>query len=51
MGIQMVAQKFVELCRQDKNFDVMSTLYAPGIVSIEGGWQANRRPAAGDQVI
>src|SRR3954465_6415926 len=36
MSIQNVATKFVELCRQGKNFDVMRTLYAPNIVSVEG---------------
>src|SRR5213076_35754 len=36
MSILTVAHKFVELCRQGKNFDVMRTLYAPNIVSVEG---------------
>src|SRR5437867_3166688 len=36
MGIETVAHKFVELCRQGKNFDVMRTLYSPTIVSVEG---------------
>ena len=36
MSLQKVAHKFVELCRQGKNFDVMHTLYAPDIVSVEG---------------
>jgi SnoaL-like domain len=36
MSIQTVAHKFVELCRQGKNFDVMRTMYAPEIVSVEG---------------
>ena len=36
MSVQTVAKKFVELCRQGKNFDVMRTLYAPDIVSVEG---------------
>ncbi len=36
MGIQTVAQKFVKMCREGKNFDVMRTLYAPNIVSVEG---------------
>ena len=36
MGVQAVAQKFVKLCREGTNFDVMRTLYAPNIVSIEG---------------
>ncbi len=37
MSIQTVARKFVELCNQGKNFDVMRTMYAPTIVSVEGG--------------
>ena len=36
MSVQTVAHKFVELCRQGKNFDVMRTMYAPDIVSVEG---------------
>ena len=36
MSIETVAHKFVELCRAGKNFDVMRTLYAPNIVSVEG---------------
>ena len=36
MSVQSVADRFVELCRQGKNFDVMRTMYAPNIVSVEG---------------
>src|ERR1700759_5081220 len=36
MSLETVARKFVELCRQGKNFDVMRTMYAPDIVSVEG---------------
>src|SRR4051812_19838046 len=36
MSVQSVAHQFVELCRQGKNFDVMRTMYAPDIVSVEG---------------
>jgi hypothetical protein len=36
LSIQTVATKFVELCNQGKNFDVMRTMYAPDIVSVEG---------------
>src|SRR5262245_51991666 len=36
MSVRSVAEKFVELCRQGKNFDVMRTMYAPDIVSVEG---------------
>lgn len=36
MSIRTVATRFVELCNQGKNFDVMRTMYAPDIVSVEG---------------
>ena len=36
MSLQSVSEKFVELCRQGKNFDVMRTMYSPDIVSVEG---------------
>ena len=36
MSLQTVATQFVELCRQGKNFEVMRTMYAPDIVSVEG---------------
>lgn len=36
MSLQSVGEKFVELCRQGKNFDVMRTMYSPDIVSVEG---------------
>ncbi len=36
MSMQSVARKFVELCSQAKNFDVMEAMYAPTIVSVEG---------------
>ena len=36
MSIQTVAKKFVEMCNQGKNFDVMRTMYAADIVSVEG---------------
>src|SRR6201995_101304 len=36
MSVRTVGTKFVELCRQGKNFDVMRTMYAPNIVSVEG---------------
>jgi SnoaL-like protein len=35
MSLQSVATKFVDLCNQGKNFDVMKSLYAPSIVSVE----------------
>ena len=36
MSLRSVANEFVELCNQGKNFDVMRTMYAPDIVSVEG---------------
>jgi hypothetical protein len=36
MSLQSVAKQFMDLCNQGKNFDVMHTLYAPEIVSVEG---------------
>jgi hypothetical protein len=36
MSLQSVAGRFVELCNQGRNFDVMRTMYAPDIVSVEG---------------
>ena len=36
MSVQSVGHRFVELSRQGKNFDVMRTMYAPNIVSVEG---------------
>jgi hypothetical protein len=46
MSIQTVAHKFVELCRQGKNSDVMRTMYSPTIVSIEsdGKQTAGQQP-------
>ena len=35
MSIRTVAARFVELCNQGKNFDVMRTMYSPEIVSVE----------------
>ena len=42
MSVQTVARKFVEMCRQGKNFDVMRTMYAPDIVSVEGNGAETR---------
>ena len=36
MSTLSVGKKLVELCNQGKNFDVMHTMYAPNIVSVEG---------------
>lgn len=46
MSIQSVAKKFVELCNQGKNFDVMHTMYSPDIVSVEGSGQETAGQAA-----
>jgi len=40
MSLQSVAKRVVELCNQGKNFDVMHTLYAPDIASVEPTGQA-----------
>ncbi len=48
MSVRSVASKFVESCRQGKNFDVMRTMYAPDIVSVEGD---GRETAGQDPVI
>lgn len=36
MSLQTVAKQFMDLCNQGRNFDVMRTMYAPDIVSVEG---------------
>ena len=36
MSVESVALKFAELCNQGKNFEVMRTMYSPGMVSVEG---------------
>ncbi len=35
MSLQTVGERVVELCNQGRNFDVMRTMYAPDIVSVE----------------
>ena len=35
MSLQTIGKRLVELCNQGKNFDVMHTMYAPDIVSVE----------------
>jgi hypothetical protein len=47
MSLQSVAKQFVDLCNQGKNFEVMRTLYAPDIVSVEG----DGRETAGQQAV
>ena len=36
MSVEAIAGKFMELCRQGKHFEVMRTMYAPDMVSVEG---------------
>ena len=36
MSAETVAARFMELCNQGKHFEVMRTMYAPGMVSVEG---------------
>lgn len=46
MSMQSLANRFVELCNQGKNFDVMREMYADDIVSVEaaGGETAGKTP-------
>lgn len=46
MSIQSLAKQFVELCNQGKNFDVMKTMYADDIVSVEASGQETAGKAA-----
>ncbi|RIK66110.1 MAG: ketosteroid isomerase [Planctomycetota bacterium] len=46
MSLQAVANQFVELCNQGRNFDVMHTMYDPDIVSVEGDGTETRGKAA-----
>lgn len=36
MSLRTVGRQLVDMCNHGKNFDVMETLYAPDIVSVEG---------------
>ena len=36
MSVHTVADKFMDLCNQGKHFEVMRTMYAPEMVSVEG---------------
>lgn len=42
MSLRAVANQFVDLCRQGKNFDAMRELYSPDIVSVEGDGKETR---------
>jgi hypothetical protein len=48
MSLETVSKRFVELCSQGKNFDVMKSLYAPNIVSVEAD---GKQTAGKDPVI
>src|SRR5215468_3880730 len=39
MSVETVAGKFMELCNQGKHFEVMRTMYAQEMVSVEGNGQ------------
>ena len=47
MSVRSIASRFVDLCRQGKNFDVMRTMYSPDIVSVEG----DGRQTAGQRAV
>ena len=47
MSLQTVARRFVEMCNQGRNFDVMRTMYAPDVVSVEG----DERETSGQQPV
>ena len=46
MSLESLATRFVEMCNQGKFFDVMESMYAPDIVSVEadGREVAGKRP-------
>ena len=46
MSVQTLAKQFVTMCNQGKNFDVMRSMYAPNIVSVEadGSETAGKEP-------
>ena len=46
MSSETFARKFVEMCNQGRNFEVMRTMYAPDIVSVEGNGEATAGQAA-----
>jgi ketosteroid isomerase-like protein len=46
MSIQALAKQFVDLCNQGKNFDVMNTMYADDIVSVEANGSETAGKAA-----
>ncbi|HLL89663.1 MAG TPA: nuclear transport factor 2 family protein [Tepidisphaeraceae bacterium] len=46
MSLHDLATQFVDLCNQGKNFDVMRSMYAPDIVSVEGDGRETAGQAA-----
>jgi hypothetical protein len=42
MSVKTIATRFVEMCNQGKNFDVMRTMYAADVVSVEGDGQETK---------
>jgi hypothetical protein len=36
MSVRTIAERFIDLCNQGKHFEVMRTMYAPEMVSVEG---------------
>lgn len=42
MSLQTIAKQFVDMCNQGKNFDVMRSMYAPNIVSVENDGKETR---------
>jgi len=46
MSLQTIAKRVVDLCKARKNFDVMNTLYAADIVSVEPTGKATTGQAA-----
>jgi hypothetical protein len=47
MSVQTIAGRFMELCNQGKHFEVMRTMYAPDMVSVE----ADGREFVGKEVV
>jgi hypothetical protein len=47
MSVETVAEKFIDLCNQGKHFEVMRTMYAPEMVSVEG----NGRETVGKEAV
>ena len=50
MSVQSVAKKFVEMCNQGKNFDVMKTMYHDDIASVEASGHSTNGKAAVEEI-